>query len=674
LSQYNKELRLGIDTGGTYTDAALLDSSDNIVAHGKALTTQNNLATGIHNVLEQLPAAAMTHIRLVSLSTTLATNAVVEERGAPVGLILAGYNPKQMEQSNLVTAIRNGQFTLIAGSHDAIGNETAPLRIDNIPEILKDWQTKVSAIGISGIFSVRNPTHEIRLKNLVENHIDLPITCGYELASLLDAPRRAVTVAINASLIPFISELIKAVHKILKEHNVKCPLMIVKGDGSLIPADIALKRPIETVMSGPAASIVGACHLQKTKNSIVADMGGTTTDIAIIANGKINLSDQETIIGDWHPMVETIKLVSIGLGADSEARYQGGIGLAIGPRRVVPMSLLGNLYPHVNDILEAQLEKTSTARTNRFVLRHHATEEQITNFTPTERQLWEQLDNEPIELEAIKNKDREQAKAIGMMMRKGIVIYSGFTPSDAAHILEYTNHWSTETAHIGAKLWGKQMRQIYGWGAFDFNNPKEIAQLIHAKMIKQIIEALIQSSIQNKKYFRKPAERKFIIELISEFVMKKMEDTKNMFSINFSDDLHLVAVGAPSHLYYPNVSNILGITYCPTPHADIANAVGAVVGTIIQKARITISQPVTGQYRVFQKTGPINFSKLNEAINFAKTQAKERAFLQAQESGAIDIEVYTTENYISVTPDDLSENIFFECLITGIATGRPCLA
>ena len=197
------------------------------------------------------------------------------------------------------------------------------------------------------------------------------------------------------------------------------------------------------------------------------------------------------------------------------------------------MSLLGNLYPHVNDILEAQLEKTSTARTNRFVLRHHATEEQITNFTPTERQLWEQLDNEPIELEAIKNKDREQAKAIGMMMRKGIVIYSGFTPSDAAHILEYTNHWSTETAHIGAKLWGKQMRQIYGWGAFDFNNPKEIAQLIHAKMIKQIIEALIQSSIQNKKYFRKPAERKFIIELISEFVMKKMEDTKNMFSINY---------------------------------------------------------------------------------------------------------------------------------------------
>ena len=674
MDSFTRELRLGIDTGGTYTDAALLDSSDKIIAYGKALTTQTNLATGIENALKQLPATAMTHIRLVSLSTTLATNAVVEGRGSPVGLILAGYSPAQIKQSNLVTAIHNGQFTIIEGSHDAIGNEVVSLQMDEIPGILKSWETKVSAIGISGIFGVRNPAHEISLKKLVARHIDLPITCGYELASLLDAPRRAITVAMNASLIPFISDLIKAVRKILKEYNVRSSLMMVKGDGSLIPADIALQRPIETIMSGPAASVVGACHLQKTKNAIIADMGGTTTDIAIIRDGKLDINNQDTVIGNWHPMVETIRLLSVGLGADSEVRYQGAVGLAIGPRRVLPMSLLGHLYPQVNELLEEQLSVAPTARTNRFALRHHATEEQIQHLTAVEHDLWAQLEQQPIDLESIKRNSRQQAKAIAIMIRKGIVIYSGFTPSDAAHILEYADHWSIATAALAAKLWGKQMRQVYGWGTFDFNNPKQIAQLIHEKMIKQIIEALIHSSVYNRKEFTRLIDSKSTIELIYDLVMKKMQDTKNIFSISFSNDLDLIAVGAPSHLYYPDVSSSLGITFQPTPHANIANAIGAVVGSITQKASITISQPIIGLYRVYQETGPIDFNVLTDAIEFAKTQAKKHALLQAQESGAIDIVVHTTEKQTSVTPDDLSEDIFFECIITGIATGRPSLA
>ena len=193
-------------------------------------------------------------------------------------------------------------------------------------------------------------------------------------------------------------------------------------------------------------------------------------------------------------------------------------------------------------------------------------------------------------------------------------------------------------------------------------------------MIKQIIEALIHSSIYNKKEFPRLVDSKSTIELIYELVMKKMQDKKNMFSINFSDDLDLIAVGAPSHLYYPDVSNALGITFQPTPHANIANAIGAVVGSIIQKARITISQPINGVYRVYKKTGPIDFNGLADAIEFAKTQAKKYALLQAQEFGAIDIVVHTTEKQTSVAPDDLSEDIFFECIITGIATGRPSLA
>ena len=102
--------------------------------------------------------------------------------------------------------------------------------------------------------------------------------------------------------------------------------MVVKGDGSLVRAEIALQRPVETVISGPAASVIGACHLSRSHTAIIADMGGTTTDIAIVTDGQPDISDQAALIGDWRPMVETIRVLSVGLGGDSEARFKGGQG------------------------------------------------------------------------------------------------------------------------------------------------------------------------------------------------------------------------------------------------------------------------------------------------------------------------------------------------------------
>ena len=152
-------------------------------------------------------------------------------------------------------------------------------------QIVIDQRDKVAAFGISGVFGVRNSDHEVKLRNLVSSLTGKPVTCGHELASQLDAPRRALTVAFNASLIPYIDELIRAIKLILGERNIHAPLMMVKGDGSLISAETALARPVETILSGPAASVMGAAQLQPHQNAIIADMGGTTTDIAIITDG-----------------------------------------------------------------------------------------------------------------------------------------------------------------------------------------------------------------------------------------------------------------------------------------------------------------------------------------------------------------------------------------------------
>ena len=146
--------------------------------------------------------------------------------------------------------------------------------------------------------------------------------------------------AFNASLVSYIDRLIRTMQALLSDYGVSAPLMVVKGDGSLITAAVALTRPVETVLSGPAASVVGAVFLAQTENSIVADMGGTTTDVAIVTDGLPVFSADATVIGEWRPMIESTRVFSVGLGGDSEARFSGGEGLGIGPRRVVPMSLL----------------------------------------------------------------------------------------------------------------------------------------------------------------------------------------------------------------------------------------------------------------------------------------------------------------------------------------------
>jgi N-methylhydantoinase A/oxoprolinase/acetone carboxylase beta subunit len=338
-------LRLGIDTGGTYTDAVLVDDEQKIVAAAKCLTTRHDLTLGIQHALDQLPAASLQQVVLVALSTTLSTNAVVEGRGAPVGVLLSGYDDQQLARSGLLDIFDADLVVAVAGGHDATGAEAAALDVGRAGEAIRRLANKVSAFAISSLFGVRNPEHEIRLRELVSELCAKPVTCGHELVSDLDAPRRALTVALNARMVPIIHELIIAVQGIMRDCGIDAPLMMVKGDGSLINTDTALKHPVGTVLSGPAASVIGACALSGAGNAIIADMGGTTTDIAVITNGLPELGSDGVRIGDWKPMVEAVRVISIGLGGDSEVRFNGATGIQLGPRRVVPLSLLANQYP-----------------------------------------------------------------------------------------------------------------------------------------------------------------------------------------------------------------------------------------------------------------------------------------------------------------------------------------
>ena len=667
-------LRLGIDTGGTYTDAALVSDTQELAASAKSLTTHSDLSVGICEVINALPQDKLSRVGLVSLSTTLATNAVVEGRGTPVCLLLAGYKTHQIERSRLDLAVRGGHCVLLSGSHDAGGREAQPLDTKEAVASIEKYRDHVSAFGISGLFSVRNPAHEIALRDLVQTLSGKPVTCGYELATSLDAPRRAVTVAFNASLVPFIHQLIRAIQRILVEHGIHAPLMVVKGDGSLVAAEVALQKPVETVLSGPAASVVGASFLSGARSAIVADMGGTTTDIAIVTRGQPAISTDATLIGDWRPMIEAIRVFSVGLGGDSEVRFSGGEGLGIGPRRVIPMSLLAVSYPEVLDTLKRQRHGVATPRSNRFALQLFTDDSQLSELSSLQRTTWEQLSVAPLELDTLTATAPDKARAVAALVRNGMAIYSGFTPSDAAHVMGIADHWSTEAAQLATVIWARQMRHVYGWGNFDPEDTVTASRRVHKKVISIICRTILRACLATDSSHQNRAQLEKVSRLFADWITGGGQIDDGLLSINFNPEQSLVAVGAPACLYYPDASRLLGINLLLPEHSEVANAIGAVVGSVVQREHITITQPAQGVFRAHTRDAPRDFTDLKSACSWAETIALERARDRAARSGAVAINTTVTRDTNAVESDDQHNEVFFEARVTATASGRPAFA
>jgi N-methylhydantoinase A/oxoprolinase/acetone carboxylase beta subunit len=665
-------LRLGIDTGGTYTDAVIINEKNQVLLAVKSLTTRHNLAIGIGESIGKVPTEFLNDIEMVSLSTTLTTNAVVEGNGAPVCALVAGLSETQVTKSGLTEIIDDSLIIRVDGGHNASGKELKPLDIETARQAILANKDKVSAFSVSAQFGVRNPAHEISLQNLVKSLTNMPVTCGHELATSLGAPRRALTASLNARMIPFIQDLIKAVTDILAELKITASLMIVKGDGSIVNADTALVHPVTTVLSGPAASVIGACALSGSKNAIIADMGGTTTDIAIVTDGLPELASEGARVGDWQPMVETVKVYSIGLGGDSEVRFEAG-SITLGPRRVVPLSLLAKQYPNVLKRLQAHLDDGPTPRHNRFVTRLERNQAFINQFTPIEHQAWDLLEDGPAEMETLVFENQDIAKALARLERKGMVIYSGFTPSDAAHVLGHSDHWSVEGAKLAAQIWARQMRHLYGLGAWEKGNATEPAQRVFTLMNNAICQTLLEAGLHQENLLNETRSR-HLAELMGKLIIKNGEkDDKNaLFGINFGKSHPLVAVGAPAATYYPNAAKSLSLDLVLPEYGHVANAIGAVMGSVVQRSEIIITQPSPGIFRVFNGADPFDCTHLDEALSQAEAIVKEQATQLATNAGATHVEVSIRQDNKHVE-SELDGDLFVEAKISAVATGKTSM-
>ncbi|HSG57352.1 MAG TPA: hydantoinase/oxoprolinase family protein, partial [Paracoccaceae bacterium] len=367
---------LGVDTGGTYTDAVLVEDDARVIASAKALTTKGDLSVGIGNAVDAVlrdAGLAGEVIAMVSLSTTLATNALVEGQGRRIALVFIGFSERDIGRQGLEETLRGDPVIVLAGGHSHSGAEAAPLDLEGLRAGLAEHGGHVSGFAVAGQFATRNPAHEVAARDMIREVTHKPVSCSHELSAKLGGPKRAMTAVLNARLIGMIDHLISASEDLIRSRGINAPLMVVRGDGALISAEQARERPIETILSGPAASIVGARWLTGEDNALVSDIGGTTTDVALLRDGKPLIDPDGAKVGQYRTMVEAVAMRTAGLGGDSEVHLaQEGLAgrLTLGPRRVLPISLLAVDWP---DLVHRSLEKSLQSNTcgaldGRFVL------------------------------------------------------------------------------------------------------------------------------------------------------------------------------------------------------------------------------------------------------------------------------------------------------------------
>lgn len=644
---------IGIDTGGTFTDSVIVDLSERrLVSKAKALTTKQDLRIGIKNSLAALDNSLFPEVKLVSLSTTLATNSVVEGKGSRVGLIIAVPDENSFKLPANVPA---EDVAVIRGAHDLGGNETAPLDSAAARKAVRRMKDRVDAFAVSGYFSIYNAAHELQLKELIAAECTYPVVCGHELSSGVGMVERAVTAALNASLLPVIGELLDAVMQIMAENNIHAPLMVVRGDGSLIGEKSARSRPVETVLSGPAASVIGACWLTGLSDAVVVDMGGTTSDIGVITGAIPAASEHGAVVGGWRTRVRSIDMWTAGLGGDSRMLVKSADEIHIGPRRVVPLSLASSQCPALNDAMR------SLAATQGPALKAL----DLDFFMLVKMPAFAVGKYERLMLEALAGKVLHRADIemisgpsvnLDQFVKLGFVAEVSFTPTDLLHVKGTLDLWDGSACEEAMKFYGNKTGL----------DREQLIALLFDKIIEKIKFNIAAKSLEEEGVTLPTRESRELLDGLLRL------DGNGGITTSFKLNRPLVAVGAPVKAYFPQVASDLGAQLVVPEHAEVANAAGAVTGRVTAMAQVFVRplRPVgfavvaAGEHKVFDDVEP--------AIIYAEQLARTTAESIAAEAGGKNLATTVhTEEKSAPLASGWGKTILLELRITAMSIGQP---
>ena len=617
---------LGIDAGGTYTDAVLLNSADGkVLQANKALTTYPELIFGIREALDGLDQKLLSDVRLVCVSTTLATNTILENTGYPVGLILVG-------KAGIPTDRKIEYSIQVRGGHNSAGNEVEPLDIRSVEDFILKVKKKVSAFAVSSYFSVRNPEHELQVKESVIKLSHLPVVCGHELSQDLGAYDRGVTAYLNAQLIPIADQFMQAVTSEIKKRSIEAKLMMLKCDGSMVSIEEALKKPIQSIFSGPAASLLGASHLSGFETCAVVDVGGTSTDVSMMHEGLPEISNLGAVVGKWQTKVKALRMETSAIGGDSHV-WMLNHDIHVGPRRVIPLCLAALKYPEVKEKLKMQQnilrnQIGENIQPTKFFMRSGKIPDDLSS---EEKDLFDRLSDVPYTVSDIYWNDNRMPSpmAMDMLIKKRLVKTIGFTPTDALHVMGEYEKWDGEAAHIGSEVLSR----------FAGMEKMELCSLVKEQVTKNIALNLAA----------------FLLKDVNREEIKKILDGK--FFAGIKVNMPVVLLGGPVTAYKDNLCKYFDSLIIVPEHAEVGNAVGAVVAKGITRFEVLIKASLSESkynlkpesYIVFYPGGRKECSSYTEALLHAEHIGSELV-MDYMSSSYLDL----SEVKINITRKDIS--------------------
>lgn len=527
---------IGIDTGGTCTDAVLMEEeSGAIIAAAKEATTHHDLAYCTAKALKAVintSGVPIKSIKHIAVSSTLATNSVVENKGADVALLVIGY----VKHFKLpVKAV-----VFIKGGHTIIGEEEEPLDIEYLADIVQGLRNEVDAYGVCSAMSMKNPSHELvaaKAISLIDG--DKPVFCSHQISDIAGMEQRAATAGLHAKLMPLMDEYMAGVTKAVKENGLDCDIHIVAGNGSVVAPEHVIRHAGLTVASGPACTAHFG-SIQTLEQALVIDVGGTTTDIAMVADGKTQMSPEGCQIGSWRTHVEAVDMHTGGIGGDSSVAIDKKGQITVGPIRVTPIALsenLGdlNLWLGPQDkgrlIVAQDMEETGN-EVLEYIQKGPATPEQICKGT---KYSGVTLERELARL------DKAQA-----------IKEYGFTPTDALHVLGKSSLGDAAIAQEAATILGTSI----GLTAQQFAE-----QVIHITT-KQIENLILDYVVHH-----------FYGKSLSKFIAER--DSNPMLGVDFTLKVPLIGIGAAAQHLLPGVAENLGTRVSFPDNCQVGNAIGA---------------------------------------------------------------------------------------------------
>ena len=338
---------LGLDVGGTFTDAVIIDGH-RVVATAKRRTTKDNLMNGIGEALDAvLEGYDTSNIEQVTLSTTVVTNTIVEAKEQVVDLYVITGPGRNVDDIFPVEPIYLQGYT----DHRGIVVECTPA--DAVRGIANMVQARsgTDLAAVSAKFGVRNPQEELSITEELKNTYHV-ISNGSLLSGSLNFPRRTISAYFNSAVTPVFTVFKKNVEDALSARNIVAPLHILKADGGSLPIEHMVSRPVETAFTGPAATVLGLSALGVIGNqhTVALDIGGTTTDISLWKHGRPLMTKNGVSIREYPSAVRSFAVTSVGIGGESVVRFKNG-NLTVGPERVGPSVALGGIEPTLGDAL-----------------------------------------------------------------------------------------------------------------------------------------------------------------------------------------------------------------------------------------------------------------------------------------------------------------------------------